>query len=190
MTPINKNIEPITPHEIAVVISELSVLQYFPADKDARTTIAQDLLAICPNIQEARWLSRRMRQLFNEWPGPRELRAVYCSRNRPRDGYEVSSLLYLDGVPTPPGGSELAWYPTIQETPRPLLPAGHTVTADLELENQVRSVAAAKDLNRSKPALLPNPNTEAITQADIDRAVIENRNKRAAEELHPTEPNV
>lgn len=183
MTPVNKTIQPITPHDIAVIVSELSILQFFPSDKDARTAIAKDFINICPNIDEARWLSRRLRQLFNEWPGPREVRAVYCSRAKPRDGIEVGSLLYPDGVPTPVPGSELAWYPAIESTKTPLLPAGHVVSMDLKFENDIRALAAKKDLNRSKPELVTNSSFKPITQSDIDRAISENRQKRAEQEL-------
>lgn len=196
MTPVNKRTAPIEVTEAAGLVNELAALAYFPQELEARIAIAHDLVAICPNVEEARWLVARFRQLFARWPGTRELRAVYCSRNRPRDGFEINSVEFLDGVPTPPPGSELAWlvsaekggyYPLPESVPILQLPPGHVVTEDLILENELRRLAAAKDLNRKKAELVRNPNFKPVTQADINRAVEENRDRKAREELGMSE---
>ena len=183
--PVNDKFEALNPLDVAKVVTELSVLQYFPSDIDARAAIAKDLADICPNIHEARWLAKRMRQLFAEWPGPRELRAVYCSRNKPRDEIEAGSSIFPDGVPSPVAGSELAWYPAIESAPILQLPPGHVITADITLENDIRRLAAAKDLNRRKAEEVRNPDYKPITEADIQAALEENRDRHAREELLP-----
>lgn len=192
MIPVNKQIAPIEVTEAAGLVNELASLAYFPQEIEARKAVAHDLVAICPNVEEARWLVARFRQLFCRWPGPRELRAVYCSRNRPRDGIEVPSVEFPDGVPTPPPGSELAWivapekggyYPLPEPVPMFQLPPGHVATADLTLENELRRLAAAKDLNQKKLELVKAADFQPITQRDIDQVLEERRDRRAREEL-------
>lgn len=185
MTPLNKQILPMQVTEVAELISELAVLAYFPTEVEARRALARELVSICPNISEARWLITRFCELFNRWPGPRELRAVYCSRNKPRDGFEISSTEFPDGVPTPVPGSELAWYPAIEAAPVLQLPPGHLVSGDITLENDIRRLAAEKDMNRLKAVELRNPEYKPITEADIEAALEENRDRHAREELLP-----
>lgn len=185
MTPVNRTHQPIDVTDAARLVNELAVLAYFPAETEARGVLARELVNICPNIIEARWLVTRFCQLFSRWPGPRELRAVYCSRNKPRDGFEISSTEFPDGVPTPLPGSELAWYNVIEPAPVLQLPSGHVVTADILLENDIRRLAAAKDLNRRKPEEVRNPDYKPITDADIQAALEENRDRQAREELLP-----
>lgn len=186
MIPVEKTIEPLEVRQVAALVTELSVMAYFPPDIEARKAIAQELVRICPNLTEARWLVMRFAQLYNRWPGLRELRAVYCSRNRPRDGVEINSLDFPDGVPSPPPGSELAWVLPAPEQPTPLLPAGHQYSADIEMENSVRQVAASSLRTRPprKPEPPVNPNFKPITQADIDRAVEEHRQKQGQREFN------
>ena len=38
--------------------------------------------------------------LYNEWPGPQEVRAVFCSRFKPADSIEAYSSVYMDGIPS------------------------------------------------------------------------------------------
>lgn len=193
MIPVNKRIAPIEVTEAAGLVNELAALAYFPQELEARIAIAHDLVAICPNVEEARWLVTWFRQLFSRWPGSRELRAVYSSRNRPRDGFEVDSVEFPDGVPTPPPGSDLAWmipdekggyYPLPESVPLLQLPAGHLASADLVLENELRRLAAAKDINQKKLELVKAVDFQPITQRDIDQALKEHRgDRRAKEEL-------
>lgn len=183
MNPIEKTLSPIPVEQLTELVNELAAMAFFPAEREARGAIAEDIADICPNLNEARWLVKRFRQLFDRWPGPRELRAVYCSRNKPRDGIEAVSENYPDGVPTPAGGTELAWYPALAPASTPLLlPAGHVASADPTLDRRLQLLARSKDLNaphRKKRAPEPtNPNYRPITQADIDRAIEEHRSQR------------
>ena len=73
------------------LVAQLSVLRLFPSDPGGRVAVAKQLLAMCDNWERAQWLVRRMGELFNEWPGPLEFRAVYCSRYKPKDGKEADT---------------------------------------------------------------------------------------------------
>jgi hypothetical protein len=75
-------------------------MKYFPSDSGARLGIAKQIASMASNVQEVNWLVARVPQLFVDWPGMREVRAVFCSRFRPLDGVDVYSDTYLDGIPS------------------------------------------------------------------------------------------
>jgi hypothetical protein len=117
-------------------VDTLSMLKYFPANG---TPVARLIGDICSTNEQVLWLARRVTQLYNEWPGPVELRAVFCSRFRPRDGVEADSTdprFIEEGIPSErkPDG-EL-----------PALPAGRKVSADRLLDEGLASLAARKRL--------------------------------------------
>ncbi len=128
----------ITFEEAHAVINDLGALSFFPKDVRARLTLARLLRDFVTTKDQSQWLVRRMLQLFDVWPGPRELRALYCSRWKPRDGVEATSEKY----PAPPG------YPPEHKPEPKLLFNPSEISADPELERAVRDLAAMKDLNR------------------------------------------
>jgi hypothetical protein len=78
----------------------MAALKFFPGDPEVKATIAEIVMELANTREEAIWLGKRMVALFNEWPGPIEMRATFCSKYRPRDGHEVNSTVYLDGIPS------------------------------------------------------------------------------------------
>jgi hypothetical protein len=44
--------------------------------------------------EQLAWLTERALELYPRWPGIGELRALYCSRYRPKDGIEAYSEIY------------------------------------------------------------------------------------------------
>ena len=81
-------------------VRRMSALNFFPREDEAKTAIAECVMDMCNAPQEAYWLARRMLELYNEWPGPREMRAAFCSKYIPRDKHEVNSTVYGDGIPS------------------------------------------------------------------------------------------
>lgn len=75
-------------------IAKLTLMKFFPVDPQARTALVQLICGMAQTNEQVEWLVRRALTLFNEWPGPRELRALYCSKFRPADGAEANSALY------------------------------------------------------------------------------------------------
>jgi hypothetical protein len=183
----HENVEPRISGESAMAgVAMLSQIKFFPAEAAARMLIADELRLICNNDAELLWLCRRMVRLFLEWPGFPILRGVFCSKFTPLDGGQSSVCCetYSDGIPSE--------FPE-RESARLALPPGAVVSADPTLDAGVRMVADALDLNkhlaaprRVVPELLISANEpvrRAITQADMDCAVQEWREKRAREEL-------
>lgn len=81
-------------------IDRLAVLKFFPRDLRVRQTLVRVVRDMAVSDAQVEWLVGRMLVLYNEWPGPRELRALYCSKFAPRDGIEARSLDYPDGYPS------------------------------------------------------------------------------------------
>lgn len=71
----------------------LSALKFYPSEVDARLEIADMLQRMVPTADQLEWLVRTMVDRIGEWPGPREMRAVFCTRFRPMDGIEAWSQI-------------------------------------------------------------------------------------------------
>jgi len=164
------------------LMMSMATMRFFPKAKEARLALVITLSEMCNDEDEARWLVKRMRAMYTEWPGEREMRACFCSRRRPKDGINVGSTVYPDGLPRELPAEEVKLLP---------LPAGAVVSADPTLDMAVRALAESKDMNRTKRApripsipIVPDlPPEKRITQADVDRAVAELHERRARAEL-------
>lgn len=149
-------------------------LRYFPADAHARLGIAEEIGQMTGDIDRVRWLVSRVPKLYSEWPGIREVRAVYCASHKPDDGYEVYSGTYRDGIPS-------------EKAPEPLqLAAGprqiaareevDTLTAAESIRPVLRALSAAKAMGAPRRVHVPGipvvqiTDANRITEADIERA--------------------
>lgn len=125
--------------EVNEAVQQLAALKFFPSNVSARLAIVRVIRDMATTGDQVRWLIRRALQLFDSWEGPRELRALFCSRWKPRDGIEATSKLYPEGFPP-------------ERKPDPnILIAPDVISADRQLDREVRKVAEMKDLNRRKP---------------------------------------
>lgn len=170
------------PLVVAGLCAELTLLRFFPADENGRAALIALVGCMCSNEDQVRWLVQRTLALCNEWPGPVGLRQILCSKFKPADGIEAGSTsLFPDG---PPSEKQI-------ETPALIaLPSGHVATVDAGYDKSIRALAITKDLNRVHgPAPVQevptNLHFKPITQADIDKAIDELREKRARAELLP-----
>lgn len=172
------------PREVLRELQGLRMLPYFPGESEHVWTALVALVgSMCSSIEQVRWLVQRMTSgIYAQWPGPQELRACFCCRFKPKDGVSAFSSVYPDGLPpdpTAPPRPELAAGSALK------LAAGELVSADPALARRVALLARTKDLDRlprrgnSTP---PTPDYRPITQADIDAAVQEHRNRKALEE--------
>lgn len=90
----------ITPEEATAAVDELELMAFFPSNAAARAALAHILMELVDDKERLRWLVDRALKLYTRWPGPAELRALYCSRYKPKDGVETHSTLYPDGIPS------------------------------------------------------------------------------------------
>jgi hypothetical protein len=170
------------PAVIAELCAELTLLRFFPGDVDGRAGLVLLVGRMCANEDQVRWLVQRTMALCNEWPGPVGLRQILCSKFKPADGISAGCCsIFPDGVPSEK---------RIEAPALLALPPGHVATVEPGYDRSIRALAVSKDLNRVLWPVVQevptNPDFKPITQADVDRAVYELREKRARAELGET----
>src|SRR5881398_3593896 len=57
------------------LISRLALMPFFPAKDEDRDAIGEIILEFAETDEQLEWLGKRMLELYQQWPGPRELRA-------------------------------------------------------------------------------------------------------------------
>jgi hypothetical protein len=176
----------LNPVIVTKLLRRLQILRFFPSDDDSIKGLLSLVNSLATDDDQVEWLvSRMLSGLYNEWPGPIELRAVFCTRFKPKDGYSIAGSLKYPGDEGIPG--QLCG----PEPKLPALPPGRKASADPNLEASICALAEVKDINRvTRPRRVPSiPVENQITQADIDRAVAENRERRARRDLGLKEPH-
>jgi hypothetical protein len=115
-------------------IAQLGMLSFFPTEQHARAGVVALVCEMASDSAQVDWLVRRCLQLWSKWEGPGELRAVFCSKFRPRDGVEVCSLLpqFADGIPS----ERESIAPLLVNSEIPVIPllAGETVPNDFPMD--------------------------------------------------------
>lgn len=124
---------------IKKAVSILNSIKFCSKDESDNATLMEYLGEMCETDEQVLWLARKVRNLYPEWPGAHELRAVLCSKYSPKDGFEVYSAVYLDGVPSERERAPLQ----IQGRPILALPEGHSASVDLGLESFITHTAEA-----------------------------------------------
>ena len=122
----------LTPDDAAVAVSRLALMAFFPGDPDTRSALVWVLMQLVETTEQLDWLVERALKLYTRWPGVGEIRAVYCSRFKPKDGVEAYSAIYQSGFP--------------HQTPAPEAPPKRATsyTADPEFEAELERVARLK----------------------------------------------
>lgn len=74
---------------------KLYALRFFPEKPEAFAVIVKLVSEMAISHDQIEWLMDRMMAcgIFDEWPGPGELRAAFCWRFKPRDGIERRSRI-------------------------------------------------------------------------------------------------
>ena len=77
---------------IANVVAEwAALLRYFPQDEISKAAIMRFVDSLVNNAKELAWLRDSMINRVGEWSGSKELRGIFCSKFRPKDGIEIDS---------------------------------------------------------------------------------------------------
>jgi hypothetical protein len=125
-----------TPETATAAVSKLALMAFFPADPDIRAALVTVLLEMVETEEQMNWLVNRCLRLYGKWPGVAEIRAVYCSRWKPKDGLNTYSTVYIDGIPSEKAGA------APKDAPR-----GEAVTRDPELNRKIQEVADKKKIH-------------------------------------------
>jgi hypothetical protein len=81
------------------LIGKLTTLKFFPADPAGQKAVVEIACKMASSTEQIDWLVSQMLTWYNEWPGPREFRAVFCQRFKPQDGVNLNmSSVFPDGV--------------------------------------------------------------------------------------------
>jgi hypothetical protein len=75
--------------EIAVYKLSLCKESFWAAEPTGRAVVMELLMKMCNNRQELNWLVDEVVNKIGTWPGPRELRGIYCTRFDPADGVDA-----------------------------------------------------------------------------------------------------
>jgi hypothetical protein len=128
-------------------MEKLTALRGFPFEGGGRGTVAEEIRRMCRSATDALWLVGRVIQLCSSWPGPLEMRRIYCSQYRPLDGLEPTptSELFPDGVPSERQLEE--WKPL-------QLPPG-AVSADQQLDGKIHELAEEKRIPKPRVLMAP-----------------------------------
>jgi hypothetical protein len=170
---------------VAIKLEKLAMLKFFPSDEGARLGILELVCKMAHTEAQVDWLVNRMTDgLYNEWPGPAELRACFCSKFPPKDGRSVFSQVYADGIPSEKEATNRLILGPVHakglieghQEPRQKMQVG--------IDPGIQRIARMKDLNRvvkrnSEPI---SPQRRAEIQSQIDAIERANRDKRAREE--------
>lgn len=167
------------PENVANILSGLQLIPFFPQSGEAFDALVRLVGKMAETEDQVQWLvDRMMLNPYPKWPGPAEMRAVFCTRFKPKDGYSIVGSVVSPGeiVPNQLNKGE----PEYKKIER-----GEPVSDDPALETSLRALGELKDLNRvgrarRVPAI---PVEGSITKADIDRAIEELHDKKARREL-------
>ena len=165
---------------VAEIALKLTALKYFPGEPQARLAVIEQLGEMCESEEQVAWLVKRTLKLFAKWPGIGELRAVLCSKFKPKDGFESYSETFPDGIPSE--APEKQW--TLPAASTLALPPGDPVSAAPSIAVSVVELARYKRMEKPGPrpkdlAAVRITPENTITAIDIARAVEEVRRKRA-----------
>jgi hypothetical protein len=75
-----------SPARIVQMVENLSAMKFFPATDSAKRVIMELIERMVGTEKQLAWLEGELINRVGEWPGPAELRALFCTRYRPADG--------------------------------------------------------------------------------------------------------
>lgn len=146
-------------------IAELSLMKYFPQDALARFALVRIICEMADNEFQIEWLVKRTLSLYNEWPGPQMLRAIFCRRFRPADGIEahvsVEESRRWEAIAEP----DVPGYPRIAAQEAPALAVGK-VDADPSVRREKLEILLEIQRDKQKTWDAPATPEEIATAPD------------------------
>jgi hypothetical protein len=74
---------------VSGLVASLGAMKFFPADPPVRVALVQTMGEMTDDVDAVRWLVKKLRTEYAEWPGEHEMRKIFCTRFRPLDGVVV-----------------------------------------------------------------------------------------------------
>jgi hypothetical protein len=81
---------PVSKEKVLEVIEVMHALKYYPQDPSgvADRVLAGILRAMADSDAQLDWLSSQLLNRIGHYPGPAQIRALFCTRFKPADGIE------------------------------------------------------------------------------------------------------
>jgi hypothetical protein len=140
--------------EAMKAVDRMSILKYFPTAQVAKEEIADMLVQMIQTDQwgderdKLNWLVKAMRDNVGEWPGPAELRAVYCCKFKPSDGINAySSLPGFSGEDQEDGRQASCLSAPVDQS---YLPAPDDEPIGADFMKQIETLAKAKRIGGAR----------------------------------------
>ena len=73
------------------LVASFGTMKYFPSDPIVKLALVQLMADLTDDENQVRWLVKKVRTDYTEWPGEREVRKVFCARFRPKDGIVIAT---------------------------------------------------------------------------------------------------
>ena len=115
---------------VSGLVASLGAMRFFPADPPVRLALVQTMGEMTDDVEVVRWLVKKLRTEYSEWPGEHEMRKVFCAAYRPKDGIVVQGGAERDYTFTlgesqrwPPMSNE-EYRKSLHESPKKQLEAG------------------------------------------------------------------
>lgn len=125
----------LTVGKVNTAVAKLGLMAFFPGDPEVRAGLVPILLDMIETEEQLDWLVNRALRLYAKWPGVAELRALYCSRFKPKDGMEAYSEIYGENFPSDRPAEPVAPLPPKRAS---------TTTADAEFDKEIQRAAKVK----------------------------------------------
>lgn len=140
-----------TMDDVQDAIATMSLLKFFPSGDVAVRVLIDLLIRLCSTREQLNWLVETLINRIGEWPGPAQLRALFCTRFPPADGIEGPPC-ELSGF-TPADGEqryvelEAKRGVLLDSQKQRLLPGEvETVSGDDKMQSLIGDLAAAKQM--------------------------------------------
>jgi hypothetical protein len=79
----------ITDKQASGAVARMAALEFFPLEAIPRAEIGRLLMRMVGTPAQLEWLVNAMIDRVGTWKGPRELRAIFCTKYAPIDGIEA-----------------------------------------------------------------------------------------------------
>jgi hypothetical protein len=137
------------PVTVRNILAGLRALPFFDGGEAPVSMLVSMVTGMAETEEQILWVVQRMTAgLYEKWPGPLEMRAVYCSKFRPKDGVEAESTIYPNGIPSEKKPGDLSGLPVPE---LPALPAGHIASTDPEADAIIQALAEKLATQRKRP---------------------------------------
>lgn len=151
--------------EVTQKCAALTALKFFPQEPEAEFQLVLAVCRMAEKMEQVDWLIARMLSLFDEWPGPRTMRAVFCRRFRPADGIEANVSIEEAGRWEAIAEPEVPGIPRIAAQEAPALAAGK-VDADPSVRREKLEILLENQRDKQKTWDAPATPEEIATAPD------------------------